>query len=178
MLHFRRGSEISASPSPTHKLRSSKSLDLSGVARDVLTNVVQEFGLHGLRNASRPLGGRFRCDTPQLRSLLGRHICKGGEVSRLDRRGRVCGWHRGQNFCSPAGILGHRRRGRRDLRHCPHSPLPEGGVLLPGVCCVVSHVPASRVAHPLYMIGRSGLTLGFYGRREELDARCAGLSGD
>ena len=160
VLHVRQGRKISASLSPPHKLRPSESLDLFCVVRDVLTNVVRERGLRGPRNASQPLGGRFRCCPPRLRSLLGRHVQRGGEGSRPDGRGRVCGWHREQKFCSPDGIVGYRRRGRRDLRYFPHRPLLEGGVLFPGVCCVVSHVPATRVEHPLYTIGGAGLTIG------------------
>ena len=160
VLHVRQGSKISASPLPPHKLRPSESLKLFCVTCDVLTNVVRERGLSGLRNMSRPLGGQFRRCPPRLRSLLGRHVRKGGEGLRPDGRGKVCGWNREQTFCSPAGILGHRRRGRRDLWHCPHRPLPEGDVLFPGVRCVVSHVPATRVAHPFYVICGTGLTLG------------------
>ena len=170
VLHVRQGRKISASPLPLHKLRPSESLDLFCVVCDVLTNVICERGLRGPRNVSRTLGGRFRCCPPQLRSLLGRHVRKRGEGSRPDGWGRVCGWHREQTFFSPAGILGHRRQGRHDLWHRPHRPLPEGDVLFPFVCCVVSHVPATRVAHPLYMIGGAGLTLGGLGRRGELDA--------
>ena len=158
--HVRQGSKISASSSPPHKLRPSESLDLSYVPRDVLINVVRERVLRGLRNASLPLGGRFRCCPPRLRSLLGRHSQNGGEGLRPDGRGRVYGWLSEQKFCFPAGILGHRRRGRRDLRHRPHRPLPEGDVVFPCVRCVVSHVPATRVTDPLYMIGRAGLTFG------------------
>ena len=159
VLHARQGSKISASPSPPHKLRLSKSLDLFCVACNVLTNVVRERGLRGPRNASRPLSGRFKRCPLRLRSLLGRHVRKGGEGSRPDGQGKVCGWHRKQRFCSPAGILGHRRRGRRDLWHRPHRPFPEGDVLFSGVRCVVSHIPATRVAHTLYVIGGACLTL-------------------
>ena len=158
--HVRQGSKISTSPSPPHKLRSSESLDLFCVACDVLTNVVRERGLRGPRNASRPLGGRFSFFFSAVAVSSGQHVQKGREGSRPDGWGRVCGWHRKQMFCSPAGILGHRRRGRHDLRHLPHRPLPEGDVMFPGVCGMVSHVSATRVAHPLYMIGGAGLTLG------------------
>ena len=160
VLHVRQGSKISASLSPSHKLRPSESLDLFCVVCEVLTNVVRERGLRGPRNASQPLGGRFIRFPPRLRSLLGRHVRKVGEGLRPDGRGRVCGCLREQTFCSPTGILGHRRRGRRDLRHRPHRPPPDGDVLFPDVCCVVSHVPVTCVAHPFYMIGGAGLTLG------------------
>ena len=36
----------------------------------------------------------------------------------------------------------------------------KGGVLFLGVRYMVSHVPATCVAHPLYVIGEAGLTLG------------------
>ena len=78
VLHVRQGRKISASPSPPHKLLPSESLDLFCVACDVLSNVVQEHGLRGPRNVSRPIGGQFRCCPPRLRSLLGRHVRKGG----------------------------------------------------------------------------------------------------
>ena len=165
VLHVCQGSKISASPSPPHKLCPSESLDLFWVACNVLTNVVWERGLRGPRNTSWPLGGRFRRCPPRLRSLLGRHVGKGGEGSRPDGRGKVWGWHREQTFCSPVGILDYQRRGRRDLWHCPHHQLPEGDVLFPGVQSVISHVPTTRVSHTLYVIGGAYLTLWVLGRR-------------
>ena len=98
--------------------------------------------------------------------------------ARPHRRGRVCGWHREQTFCSPADFLGDRRRRSCDLRHLPDVPPPEGEVLFSGMQKVVIHVPTPRVAHPLDVERGAGLADWLYQRRGKLDAHEACLAGD
>ena len=91
---------------------------------------------------------------------------EGGERARVLVDGaRFGGWHREQTFCSPSGILGHRRRGRRDLGHRLDRPLPEGEFLFTGGSGVIPHVPATRVAHTFYLVGGARLALRVQGRR-------------
>ena len=83
--------------------------------------------------------------------------------------GGVCGRHREHTFCYPGDILGDRRRGRHDLRNCPHGPSPEGEVLLPGVRDVVGHVHTPCVTHHFDVERGAGLAFRIHRQRRDID---------